>query len=773
MIHLSCFKRVVKSLRLRGRNLATLLLYLAFSVPACHADEGPAAGRFDWPNWRGPEQNRHSRERNLIDRWDLTRRAGGNLAWKNAKLAGRSTPIVLRGRLYTLVRDQPGTPSEGEKVVCADATTGEILWENRFNVYLSDVPAERVGWSCCVGDRVTGKIYALGVCGFFQCLDGATGKTLWSHSLHEAYGLLSTYGGRTNMPVIHDDLVIISSIVIGWGDSPQWGNYSKPAHRFMAFNKQTGEMVWFKGTRLIPYDTTYSTPTLTSLAGEAAMVFGSGDGAIWALQPRTGNPIWKYQFSRRGISVSPLVVGETVYAGHAEENIHGNRMGGFVAIDATGTGNLTGKERWRLEEVMVGKSSPVWFDGQVVAVDNGAKLLAFDPRSGARQFRKPLGGSMFSTPLVADVKIYLCTENRNWYILRPDKERMQVVHRVRAPRGAASYGSPIVSRGRIYVPTTEAMYCFAKPGSTPTVDPIPSSAAKASVDSDPKPAALQVVPCDVLLRPGEATLLTARLFNARGEFLKAAPARFTLKGPGTISGDGRYQAPADARHTATLVTAETEGVTGTARIRVVPPLPWKFSFDDLDEVPITWIGGRVRYELRDVEGQRILVKRSLIPTRPGHTTKLGTRSRLWMGQPELADYTVQADVLGRVADRKMPDIGLICQRYTFDLQGAGQQVQIRTWGTELRMAKTVPFAWQPETWYTMKVTTRLQGDQAVVQGKVWPREEKEPEAWTVVATDPAPNRNGSPGLYGNAKDAEIYIDNISVVPNTAHRKNDL
>jgi len=769
MTHPSGLKRCIGSPLVRWRTIAMLMGYVALAGTCCHAGQGPAGDRLDWPNWRGPEQNRLSRERNLIDRWDPAGRAGGNLAWKNAKLGGRSTPIVLRGRLYTLLRDRPGTSSEGEKVVCADAATGKILWENRFNVYLSDVPAERVGWSCCVGDPATGKIYALGVCGYFQCLDGATGKTLWSHSLHEEYGLLSTYGGRTNVPVIHGDLVIVSAVVIGWGDSPRWGNYSKPAHRFMAFHKQTGQMVWFKGTRLIPYDTTYSTPTLTAFAGQAAMVFGSGDGALWALQPRTGNPIWKYQFSRRGLSVSPLVVGNMVYSGHAEENIHGSEMGGFVALDGTGTGDLTGKERWRLQEVMVGKSSPVWVDGQVIAVDNGAKLLAFDPRTGQRLYRKPLGGTMFSTPLVADGKIYLCTENRNWYILKLDKGRMRVVHRVRAPRAAASYGSPIVSHGRIYVPTTAAMYCFAQPGASPIADPIPVGAAESPIGADSTPATLQLVPCEILLRPGETASFTARLFNARGQFLKDTPARFTLQGPGTISDDGRYQAPVDARHTATRVTAEAAGVSGTARIRLVPPLPWSFTFDGLQQVPITWIGGRVRYELRDVAGQRILVKRSVIPTRPGHTTKLGTRSRLWMGPPELADYTVQADVLGRIADGKMPDVGLICQRYTLDLQGASQQVQIRTWATQLRMAKTVPFAWKPGTWYTMKVTTHVKDDRAVVQGKVWPRGEKEPRAWTVVATDPSPNRHGSPGLYGNAKDAEIYLDNISVVPNRSGR----
>ena len=70
----------------------------------------------------------------------------GNVLWKNAELGGISTPIVMRGKLYTIVRSDPGTQREGEKVVCVDAATGKKIWENKYNVFLSDVPAERVGW---------------------------------------------------------------------------------------------------------------------------------------------------------------------------------------------------------------------------------------------------------------------------------------------------------------------------------------------------------------------------------------------------------------------------------------------------------------------------------------------------------------------------------------------------------------------------------------------------------------------------------------------------
>ena len=217
----------------------------------------------DWPNWRGPQQNRVSTEKGLVDNWDPDGGAGSNLLWKKrgAWPAARRRSCCAASSTRSSATSRR-RPNEGEKVVCVDAATGKILWEHRFNVYLSDVPAERIGWSSVVGDPETGRVYAQGVCGYFCCLDGETGKLVWDHSLHEEFGLISTYGGRTNVPVVFEDTVLISAVIVGWGDEPKWGRFAVPAHRFMCFDKATGELRWINGTGISPYDTTYSTPTV-------------------------------------------------------------------------------------------------------------------------------------------------------------------------------------------------------------------------------------------------------------------------------------------------------------------------------------------------------------------------------------------------------------------------------------------------------------------------------------------------------------------------------
>lgn len=748
-----------------GISLAFAGILLLTSIN-CAAAADPLAD--EWPNWMGPQQNHQSTDRNLIDSWDPEGGTDSNLIWKNSELGSRSTPIVMNGKLYTLVRYQPGTEVESEMVVCVDAATGEKLWQHRMNVYLCEVPDTRVGWSCCTGDPETGLIYAQSVSGYFCCLDGGTGELIWERSLLEELGLINTYGGRTNVPVVFEDMVITSAVVVGWGDSAKFQFFARPAHRFMAFDKATGELRWLNGTGISPYDTTYSTPTVCVLGGQAALVFGSGDGEVWAIQPRTGKHIWHYPFSRRGLNVSPLVVGDTVYMGQGEENVVGSTMGAVVALDGTMEGDLTGKEKWFHPELMVGKSSPVMVDGKLCVVDDRAKLYLLDPDYGAQITRKALGTAMRSTPLVADGKIYTCTNSGRWYILKATDSDVDIVQKLRLA-GEASDGSPIAANGRIYLPTSDAIYCLGNPDVEPIVDPLPTPPQETPVEQDTVAAQVQVVPFDVLLSPGETQDYHVRVFNSRGQLLREVPAsdvEFSVDGPGTVSVSGQYTAPSDNAHQVALVTCNVDGLAGVARIRVVPPLPWSFDFNEVDDVPLTWIGGRVRYVIREQDGEKFAAKRDVLPTPKDPHNKLGTRSQLSMGPVDLANYTIQADFSADEQDGKMPDYGLTNSRYSMTVRSSTGELRIYSWSPhDYRSFASVDFQPEPHQWYTMKMRVDPEGDKALVRGKLWPRGTAEPDEWTIEMVDESPNLHGSPGLFGKAEVAEIYVDNIQVYDN--------
>ena len=52
-----------------------------------------------------------------------------------------------------------------------------------------------------------------------------------------------------------------------------------------------------------------------------------------------------------------------------------------------------------------------------------------------------------------------------------------------------------------------------------------------------------------------------------------------------------------------------------------------------------------------------------------------------------------------------------------------------------------------------------------MKGKWWLRDQTEPTEWQLEMTDAAPQKSGSPGLFGNSQTTAFYVDNLSVVPN--------
>lgn len=708
-----------------------------------------AAG--DWTSWRGPNQNGLAEQAiGLIDKFNPKGGPGSNVVWKSEDAGGISTPVALGGKLYTIVRHDPDSPTDSEKVICVDAATGDVVWQNIYNVFLSDVPAERVGWSNVTADAETNTVFALGACCLLQCIDADTGQTVWSHSMSEEYGMLSTYGGRTNTPVIFGDLVIISGVTTGWDET------ARPTHRYLAFNKRDGRLAWINGTRPLPEDTTYSTPVFTTVDGQDVMVAGSGDGGIHGFQPRTGKLLFSLPISRRGINTSVVVDGDgNAYIGQGEENPIGTLMGAVVKVDlpAAISGSASA-EVWRTEELIVGKSSPLLLDGRVYVVEDSSRLHVLDAATGEK-IGDPLklGTSMRGSLIHADGKIYACTGTGYFYVLRPSEDGVEVISKVRLPKGHDVGGSPIVAYGKIFLSTTGGLFCLSESdvfdfsGAT-------ASASPTDAPESAEPAAMiRVTPAEAIVSPGVPMQLGIQAFDESG-IPVATPSdiRYEVTGPASVS-DGVLTINADAGHVAVSVKVSAGDAVGTARYRVVPALPWSFDFAD-HQVPITWIGARYRHEARDVGGKPAIVKITTIPK--------GTRSQTWFGPTDLHDYTITADVQAAAGSAKLPDIGVIAQRYTMDLMGESQQLQIRTWTAQLRMAKTVPVDWQAGVWYRLKFQAENVGDQAVLRGKVWPREEAEPKQWMLTATDDSPNRTGSPGLFGNSTNAEIAIENVKV-----------
>jgi len=660
----------------------------------------------------------------------------------------------MDGRVYLQNIAGKGA-TEQERLMCFNADTGKLLWEHRFNVYLSDVPPHRVGWASPVGDPATGNVYAFGVGGTLLSLS-RDGKVLWERSLGEDFGLLTTHGGRTVSPLIDGDLVIISGVTF------QWGLHARGAHRFIAFDKRTGQTIWVSAPGGRPYDTTYAAPIIANVNGTRLLIQGASDGVVHAIKPQTGEPVWKYEISKRGLNTGAVLYNNYAILTHSEENLTSSEMGMMTSVDASAKGDIKKEQvKWTTYGWQGGFSSPVLDGTRLYQVDNSANIAAFDVTNGKQLWLKNLGTIQKASPVFADGKLYVGTENGKFFILKPSATDCEILDQDQLGTEAlpeAIIASVAVSNGRVYLVSDSNLYCIGKKTKGAAEQPAP---VEGSLNPNRAATSIQVSPTELILKPGEKVNFRVRSFDEQGRFIREeSTATWSLDQlKGTIA-NGQLSVAADAINQAGLVKATVGTLSGTASVRVFPPLPWSENFDAMapNSVPASWVNATLKFVVRELDGNKVLVK-----TTEG--SSLLSRARAYFGPSDMSNYTVEADINATQKRRQQGDAGVIAQRYALVLYGNSQMLHLEPWQPEVGRTITVPFAWQADTWYRMKLEVQNLPDGTVrARGKVWPRSDPEPAAWMIERIDPIPNRQGAPGIFGSAL-AEIYFDNLKVYKN--------
>jgi outer membrane protein assembly factor BamB len=718
----------------------------------------------------------------------------GNLLW-TSDFPGKATPVIANGRLYITGYLGEGTSLQ-EGVACHDAETGELLWRNLYNDYLSDTIYYRYATSSPTVDPETGNIFVQGTQGLLAAYT-RDGKQLWKQEMMEAFGRLTFPNSRTATPVIDGELVITRGITANWGVQGAGGD------RFYAFDKKTGELVWASSPADRPKDNSFSHPILGWLDGRRVFYAATGDGSIVCVNVRTGEPIWRVPLFKAGINATLLVhnndkiiaifgtpyeLGQMI-ALKLPHEAPTNAADGPIILDRA---NL---EIWR-NELSSSTSSPILVGDRIYLVAEKGDLCSVEAQSGKILWKHKLGiEQRNSCPLYAGGRLYVPIlddpDSKNqgdsgaiggFYVIEPSDSEGKVLCHI--PLEGRCFGTPTAFNGKVYIQTAKKLYCFGNKGNNPGL------AAPAAEAAWPEPGVatqLQVIPSEVLLKPGQKASFRVRSLDANGFVVNPSidardvkwdsfippTARVKAKMLASFKEDGSLVADERQIPSAGAFVAEYKGLKGYFRGRTLPGFPIHENFDSfkLDQTttnafepptpfaypPLPWIGARIKFEVREREGVKALAKTI--------DNKFFQRAFVFIGEPSASNYTIQADVLSDGNRRKMSDVGVIDQRYLIVLKGNEQKLEI-TSNQELFRFST-PLAWSPNIWYSVKARVDTSPDgSGVVRGKVWKAGEAEPEAWTFEAADRHANLNGSPGLFGfSPQDMRVYIKNINVTSN--------
>jgi outer membrane protein assembly factor BamB len=732
-------------------------------------------------------QNGVAPDKNLPESWSPD---GENLIWK-APYGGRTTPVVMNGRVYFINASGQGI-NEQERVMALDADTGKLIWEYKFNVFLTDIVRDRLGWTVMCGDPETGNVYAHGTQGLLMCFN-KDGKILWSHSMTEEYGRISGYGGRVTSPIIDGDLLILSMVNASWGEQARGGN------RFVAMDKKTGVIRWWSQTGGAVRDTYYSTPVVAVINGQRLVISGGADGGVHAFQVSTGKHVWSYFFGTAAVNCSPVVDGHLVYIAHGEENPEeGNtQLGRVVCLDASEINEGKPKLVWQRDGLKIKYASPIIHEGRLYVADENAGLYCLDAKTGKNIWRFNYGRNAKGSAVWADGKLYVAEVNGKFHILQPGAKNCKSIHvqDFTSSTGESDVlinGSPAIAGGRIYFMTAEEMYCIGAKDAKASTSPAVSAAPK--LPGAGKPAQLQIVPADVVLEPGGKVKLTARLYDADGNYLgeaqpkwataamipppplpSAAPPPKGAQAPptppvlkGTISDNGELTVDKETPGQFGNVTATVDALTARCRVRVAPPLPYNqdFSKVPLERTPAGWINAMGKFAVQEHGGRKVLAKTAT------NASPLVARAYAYIGLPTLTDYTIESEMMSTNDGAKLPDMGVLADRYTLVLDGNKQLARLYSWDAVSRIEKNLPFVWKADVWYRLKLTVNVDENKAQVRGKVWESKGTEPAEWTLSFEDPIGNREGSPALYANVTDTilagqktQVLFGNVRVTPN--------
>ena len=272
---------------------AALLLCLPTIFIKTPVSHGAVAS--DWPQWRGPERNGISQEKDLLKEWP---REGPKLLWQVNDLGdGYSTPSVVGTRIYFM----SNKGMENEFVQARSTQDGRILWTTRVGNVGNpnqDPPYPKARSTPTVDGNL---LYALGSDGDFVCVDAKTGKIRWQKSLRKDFGGQPHEWAYAESPLVDGDIVVVTP---GGAQAT-----------IVALHKKTGAVIW-KSAVPGGDPAGYASAIVVQAAGRKQYVQFLSKGVV-GVDAKTGEFLWRYKEVVKGPAqaFTPVALGEYVYGG--------------------------------------------------------------------------------------------------------------------------------------------------------------------------------------------------------------------------------------------------------------------------------------------------------------------------------------------------------------------------------------------------------------------------------------------------------------------------
>ena len=432
-------------------------------LPAAASEEA------SWPSFRGVRASGVADRQGLPDRWDPKTRE--NVLWRTSLPGlGHSSPVVWGSRVFVTAAIssrgkgtfKPGLYGDGTAsddrsphkwvLYALDKRTGRIEWERVAfegppidtrhvkSTYASATPATD-GRTVVVWFGSQG-VYAYDVNGTFRW------KADLGHTKLGAFDIPSFEWGPASSPVLWQDLVILQ--VDTHLDS-----------FVLALDAATGAVRWKSDRDEFP---SWGTPTVITTSAGPELITNASK-YIRGYDPRTGTELWRLGGSSRITAPTPIFADGLIVVASGRQPERP-----IFVIKPGGRGDLTLRGGATSNEFIVwsrtGRGSymptPLAYDGVLYVLANNGVFDAYDLKTGAEIYRQRLeyvGSGYSASPVAADGKIYLSSEDGEMLVVAAGREFKQLAAN---SMGELLMATPALSGGAMFIRTAESVVAVGR-----------------------------------------------------------------------------------------------------------------------------------------------------------------------------------------------------------------------------------------------------------------------------------------------------------------------
>ncbi len=430
---------------------------------------GAAVSSGNWDSFRGPRAGGVADGQNLPDAWNGVN--GENIEWKTT-IPGlaHSSPVVWGDRLYltTAISSEDGATfrhglyGEGDaskdlsihrwKVYSIDKKSGKVVWERTAfegpprekrhvkSTYANATPATD-------GRRIMALFGSQGL----YCYD-LEGNLLWKQDLGildlGAYDAPQYEWGTASSPIIYGNLAVVQCD-------------TQKEDFLLALDIRTGKTVWKTPREELP---SWGTPTVVTHDGRAELVTNASN-FIRGYDPETGRELWRLGGSSKITAPTPVFADGLIVVASGrrpEAPIFAIRAGASGDITLARDQASSDAIAWSRQQRGSYMPTPLIYRGLLYVLANQGILDSYEFGTGKEVYRQRIphqGGGFSASPVAADGRIYLSSEDGDIFVVKAGQDFELLSTN---PMGERLMATPALSDGTMFIRGERTLFAVSR-----------------------------------------------------------------------------------------------------------------------------------------------------------------------------------------------------------------------------------------------------------------------------------------------------------------------